>query len=145
MRVHKKGKAIGSRSEVWYHLSYGNFNSEVFTLMPLAFVSSIADGIVALQYQDGQEPLNVWCALRLTSFIDMDKRKLDLEMWRISNSKDKLADFKPSDLRVVLTHPALRFKLWRPPSDDDGILEHSLFVRSPWAHVPSSRDSALSL
>jgi hypothetical protein len=118
LRVHKKGKGVGSSSEVWWHLSYGNQNTNSFTLMPLSFGSEVKLGVVSLRNPDDVVPLNLWKAFAAANFSDLSSRKLDIEVWKISASKERLDAFLPGNVRVVLTDPPLIFKLHRP---SDGV------------------------
>lgn len=82
--------------------------------MPLAFGSEVKPGVVTLRNPDGVEPLNLWKAFVAADFRDLSARKLDIEVWKISASKERLDAFLPGDVRVVLADPPLIFKLHRP-------------------------------
>jgi hypothetical protein len=96
----------------WLHVSFGNLNSRLFSVLPLtraADDSHYPDGIregVPLEALPPRRAINLW---KLLSDVD-GGLALDLQLWTLSSSSIRVAEFLPWRVLVVsLGAPAVPF------------------------------------
>ena len=116
LRIHRKGSVNGSR-DLWWHLSYGNLNSRIFTVLPLTLPSigcfDFDAGSARLSVALDVEPLNLWESVRHIN----TKKKWDIDVWKLTDSTHHISQFCPADVRVRRLEPSQKFKSWRAHAD----------------------------
>ena len=98
--------------DLWFHLSYGNLVSKIFTVVPLVLDHAGddgSDGKADLLVAQDMQPVSLWQALRE---LDLTK-DWDVDMWELSSAKRQAPEFIPAHVSIVQVEPVLTRKVWR--------------------------------
>jgi len=110
LRVHLRHDQTPA-NDLWFHLSYGNLVSKIFTVVPLVLDfagDDGSDGRADLLVAQDTQPVSLWQALR-----ELDVTKdWDVDMWELSDAKHRVPEFIPAQVSVVRVEPALARKVW---------------------------------